>query len=279
MASRDADAEGRTRCPWWQRPQPHRPRPVHRVGGPGAARRHRSTAVATAPTLGGVTSPNAEYPETRRTWLAEQLQGSAAAREAAQRDLMALYAEPLRRTAQRRFRLTTEDALDLVHGFFASRWSRPDYFQQWQQSGMRLRNWLWHGLDFYRREQARRERRLPVASVVPDVVDPSAADPGVELERNFAIALVQAAMRRAEAECHAAGFGQHWAVFAARAAGQPLPTIAAREGLTVNQAQVRLRAPQRRFVAALGDLLVADGVPGHEVPRAIAELVATAPTA
>ncbi len=35
------------------------------------------------------------------------------------------------------------------------------------------------------------------------------------------IALVQAAMRMAEAECAAAGFAQHWAVFASRAAGAP----------------------------------------------------------
>ena len=60
--------------------------------------------------------------------------------------------------------------------------------------------------------------------------------------------------------------------------GKRLALIAEREGLTVNQAQVRLRAPQRRFVAALTELLVADGVPRAEVPRAIAELVATEPT-
>lgn len=224
-----------------------------------------------------MTSPHPDYPETRRTWLAEQLQGSAAAREAAQRSLMGLYAEPLRRTAQARFRLSTEDALDLVHGFFASRWSRPDYFLQWQDSGLRLRNWLWNGLDFHRREEARRNRRMPVTSMVPDVADPTASDPGVDFERNFAIALVQAAMRMAEADCVADGFTQHWVVFAAHAAGQPLSTIAAREGLTVNQAQVRLRAPQRRFVAALTRLLVADGVPRAEVPRAIGELLATEP--
>jgi hypothetical protein len=226
-----------------------------------------------------VTAPSVDYPETRRTWLTAQLQGSAAERDAAQRVGMGLYAEPLRRTAQMRFRLATEDALDLVHGFFASRWSRPDYFVQWQASGMRLRHWLWNGLDFYRREDARRNRRTPVASEVPEVADPAAVDPGVEFERNFAIALVQAAMRMAEAECAAAGFAQHWSVFASRAAGLPLPAIAAREGLTVNQAQVRLRAPQRRFVAALSELLVADGVPRNEVPRAIAELIATEPTA
>ena len=229
-------------------------------------------------TLARVTAQGVEYPETRLTWLTAQLQGSAAEREAAQGVVMGLYAEPLRRTAQLRFRLGTEDALDLVHGFFASRWSRPDYFLQWQASGMRLRHWLWNGLDYYRREDARRTRRTPVASEVPEVADPGAVDPGVEFERNFVIALVQAAMRMAEAECAAAGFAQHWAVFASRAAGLPLPAIAEREGLTVNQAQVRLRAPQRRFVAALSELLVADGVPRNEVPRAIAELLATEPT-
>jgi hypothetical protein len=225
-----------------------------------------------------VTSPSTDYPETRRTWLVSELRGSAAQREAAQRSLMGLYAEPLRRTAQVRFRLSTEDALDLVHGFFASRWSRPEYFLDWERSGLRLRNWLWNGLEYHRREEARRNRRMPVADQIPDLPDPHAGDPGVELERNFAIALVRAAMRTAEEQCRATGFDQHWAVFAARAAGVRLALIAEREGLTVNQVQVRLRAPQRRFVAALTDLLVADGVPRAEVPRAIAELVATEPT-
>lgn len=214
------------------------------------------------------------YPETRRTWLVAQLQAGDAERVAAQRCLMELYAEPLRRTAQARFRIATEEALDLVHGFFVSRWSRADYFHEWQRSGLRLRNWLWNGLDYYRREDARRTRRAPIQAPMPDLADPNATNPGDELERNFAIALVQAAMRHAEAECQAAGFATHWSVFAARAAGRTMPAIAAEFGITVNQAQVRLRAPQRRFVAALTDLLVADGVPRAEVPRAIAELIA-----
>lgn len=214
------------------------------------------------------------YPETRRTWLVAQLQSGSAERDAARRMLMGLYLEPLRRTAQSRFRLNTEEALDLVHGFFASRWSRDDYFHDWQRSGLRLRNWLWNGLDYFRREESRRLRRGPLVAQAPDGPDPASADPGVELERNFAIALVQTAMRQAEAECLAAGFATHWVVFAARAAGDSLPAIAAAHGLTVNQAQVRLRAPQRRFVAALSELLVADGVSRDEVPRAIAELLA-----
>jgi hypothetical protein len=82
----------------------------------------------------------------------------------------------------------------------------------------------WHAAAPLAVERPRRQpprRRKPEASEVPEVADPGAVDPGVEHERDFVIALVQAAMRMAEAECAAAGFAQNWAVFASRAAGAP----------------------------------------------------------
>jgi hypothetical protein len=216
----------------------------------------------------------ASYPDTRRTWFLVRLESGAAGAAEARALVMELYAEPLRQTARRWFRLSAEDALDLVHGFLASRLQRHDYFAQWAASGKRLREWLWLGLDYFLREQRRSERRRAAAGTLPDLPDPASGDPGRDLDRSFAEVIVRAAMKRAEQACQAEGFAAHWAVFARRAAGEPLAAIGRTLGISASQAQVRMRAPQRRFVSALTELLVADGVGREDVPRAIADLLA-----
>ncbi|MBK9388032.1 MAG: hypothetical protein IPN34_24710 [Planctomycetes bacterium] len=224
-------------------------------------------------------STDHEFPDTQRSWIEARLGEGDSGLAAVRHVLMQLYAGPLSSAASSRFGLSAENATDLVHGFFVTRLANPDYFRQWRESGRRLRHWLWGGLCFYRQEQRRVERRRAAEPLGDDyeLADPSALDPGEELERSFAIALVRAAMQRAEDACCAEGLDEHWQVFARQARGETLRAIGAELGLSESQAHVRARAARRRFVAALGELLAADGVPPAEVRRAIEEMVERRP--
>lgn len=218
---------------------------------------------------------DSSFPDTHRSWIVERIQAGEAGASELRNRMMELYLEPLRAAGRAAFGMSSEQALDLVHGFFASRLSRPDYFDAWGSSGKRLRHWLWNGLCFYLRERQRSDRRMTTMAELPDVIDESAIDPGRELDRSFAVALMRAALDRAARKCEEDGFGEHWSVFVRRqVGGEPLVQVARDLGMPVERATVMLRAPQRRLANALCELLVADGVPAAEVPRAIAELLA-----
>ena len=213
------------------------------------------------------------FPDTRRTWIQSQLLAGEAGLAAIQQRLMELYAEPLRATACAKLRLSSEQALDLVHGFFVSRFTQAGYFERWLASGRLLRHWLWSGLCFHLHEWRRDARRLPTMAELPDCADGNAVDPGEVLDRAFVVALVRAAQRRAEVQCRAEGFAVHWEIHARHAAGEPLAAVGREFGLSESEARVKVRAPQRRVVAAIREMLVDEGVPEQELPRVIRELV------
>jgi hypothetical protein len=214
------------------------------------------------------------FPDTRRTWIHRQLLAGESGLAAIQQRLMEIYAEPLRATACSRLRLTPEQALDLVHGFFVSRFTQAGYFDRWLASGRMLRHWLWNGLCFHLHEWRRDARKLPTVAELPDCIDGNAVDPGEELDRAFVATLVRAALRRAEEQCREEGFLVHWRIHARHAAGEPLAAVGREFGLSESEARVKVRAPQRRIVAAIRELLIDEGVPELELPRVIRELLA-----
>lgn len=215
------------------------------------------------------------FPDTQGSWIELRLAEGEGGIAAVRALLMELYAEPLCLLAAKRFALSVEEATDLVHDFFVARLPNADYFRRWRTSGRRLRQWLWAGLCYHHRDRRRAERLRTHASLEGELelVDPSALEPSEELERRFAVSLVRAALNRAERACAEEGLAEHWQVFARQARGETLRAIGAELGLSESQAHVRTRAARRRFVAALAELLEADGVPAAEVRRAIEELV------
>jgi len=214
------------------------------------------------------------FPDTHRTWIVDRLREGANGAAGLRCRLMDIYLEPLRHTCRARLGLSAEAALDLVHGFFASRLARADYLVAWQPSGKRLRLWLWNGLCFFAREEHKRDRRMSMFADVPEQIDERAPDPGRELERSFTVAIVRAALATAATQCRADGFAEHWEVFIRwHSGGQSLSSVAQSLGLPVQRALVMMRAPRRRLVEALAEVLIADGVRREEVPRAISELL------
>lgn len=213
------------------------------------------------------------FPTTCTTWIVEHLQSGPEGEQAVRSELMATYWQPLRDASQARFGLSAEAALDLVHGFFASRFARREFLQQWEASEKRLRHWLWNGLCFHAKERRRHEQRREHVVLAEEhaIATPEA---GREIDRAFAIALVRRAAAAAQEHCLLDGFERHWEVFERRQLrGDSLVGIARELAVTPDRALVMLRAPRRRFLDALRSLLIADGVPEREVPRAIAELL------
>lgn len=212
-----------------------------------------------------------KFPETQRTWIVDRI-GEGEDREVRQH-LMAVYAQPLQQLARTRFRMDAGLAMDLVHGFFASRLGRSDYLLQWDKREMRLRGWLWNGLCFFLKEERRANRRFRTVQNVPDAADPSQKDPAEDLDRAFARALVQEARVRARHSCEADGFVKHWTVFTRRYEGEEaLTAIAGDLGVSPDRALVMLRAPRLRFRQAITELLLADGVSAADMPRALRKL-------
>lgn len=211
------------------------------------------------------------FPATQRTWILHRLEdgGGNMIRD----HLMSVYGAPLQQLARERLRLDSESAMDLVHGFFASRLSRQDYLQKWNERQMPLRRWLWKGLSFYAQERRREDRRLRTMPELPDVEDPRQPDPATVVDRVFAAALVREAVRRARKACERDGFALHWEVFARRhLGGERLADLAREFELSPDRALVMLRAPRRRFQESVTDLLIADGVRRADVPRALRQL-------
>lgn len=213
------------------------------------------------------------FPSTKASWIETQLRSEDGLRQV-RTQLMAVYLEPLQEAARRAFGLGLAAAVDLVQGFFASRLGRPEYLLRWQDSGLRLRLWLWNGLCLYRREELRRAWHRPPADYGADPVSTEAPPPGRELDREFARSLVRTALDRAAQCCNEDGFAGHWQVFERRMLhDERLVDLARSLGTTEARVRVMLRAPQRRFERELAALLVRDGVRPEDVPRAIAELL------
>ena len=107
------------------------------------------------------TPPSGNFPETQAVWINNQLDAGSAGESEVRRRLMAIYQRPLevycRATGLGRANNLEPD--DLVNGFFASRLADQAYLRSWSLSGLRLRQWLRNGMNFYVRELIRKQSR------------------------------------------------------------------------------------------------------------------------
>jgi len=168
------------------------------------------------------------FPNTAGTWIARQARLGAVGREAINRHVMMVYAEPLRVYCRGCSYRTLGDADDLVHGFLASRLPRPDFFDAWMQSGLRMRRWLMNALLFYLREEARRQRRGRLVAGAEPAMDegrrPALHD---DVDRAWARAVVRDAFDVAASSCRADSLDRHWTLFIEHYLhGRPYATLA-----------------------------------------------------
>ncbi|MCH2136238.1 MAG: hypothetical protein MK101_06605 [Phycisphaerales bacterium] len=211
------------------------------------------------------------FPPTLQTWINERLDAGPSGRLDVNAHVMTTYALPLQIYLQgsswRRF----GEVDDILNGFFASRLDKPEFFQQWRDSGKRLRYWLINALRFHLQELYRRSRR-DEAQPLPEFDAPEVDHRAVD--RAWARALVATACKEAQARCNDEGLSEHWSVFRRHHLdAQPYRTIAEDMGITPGRCAVMVRTATARFKAAVADRLVADGAPSDDLDGEIDTLL------
>lgn len=220
------------------------------------------------------------FPLTIVTWIGRMLDAGEGeeGRRKVNRQLMEVYAEPLKRYFCGSSWRSLGDPTEIVHGFLASRLDRPDYFEQWRRSGKRLRRWLMTGLNLYLHELWRERQSEKGAECLPESLADPSPDPARGLEeeydRAYVVSIVQQALGKAERECKDRGLDRHWRVFLAHHyEGKPYAEVAGEIGETPKRVKEMARAPRKRFCKTLEDLLIEDGADPERFDDAIRPLL------
>jgi DNA-directed RNA polymerase specialized sigma24 family protein len=174
--------------------------------------------------------------------------------------IMRSYARPLRAYFECTRERWLKNGTEIVHGFFADRLDRPEFFAGWQASGKPLREWLKNSFHFYLREEVRRrkrDRRVPEREKLPPRSE--SPPPDEVFDRIYAQEIVREALEHTMRECEEAGLGLHWRIFIAHYYhAMPYPQCAAEFGVTEEEAAVKARSAVRRFRSELRAILGRD---------------------
>ena len=232
------------------------------------------------------------FPSTHATWIAERVTLSVdaeanpslarAARDELNAHVMRRYFEPLRAYAQGSGWRGLGESADLVNGFFASRLEQADYLLKWRDSGLPLRRWLMNGLLLHLHERARSERRALRRAEPRDpgllerVAQAAEHEPDAEraMDRAWAEAVVEAAVRDTAQELERAGRGQAWVTFRRHFVdGIAYDAIARETGLPVRELKAQAKLVQRWLRAGIERVLQQDGVAAEAIEAETDRLV------
>ena len=214
----------------------------------------------------------AQFHDTRRTWMLDRIQ--AGRQGDVLRHVMAVYAQPLQAyVARSRYAWLGEPA-DLVHGFFAERLVQEGYLERWHENGRLLRDWLRIGLIYWVRELARREARARGVAPVPLALEGEEHEPHEVLRKSFALNITRLAMEEAAEACRLDGLELNWRAFYLHYyEGLSYRAVGLELGLDEVRAEVKARAPRKRFRNALRAHLERDGVAPENIARELEALM------
>ncbi|MCZ6836451.1 MAG: hypothetical protein O7G85_11810 [Planctomycetota bacterium] len=214
------------------------------------------------------------FPRTTRTWIGDQLALGAIGRDEVNRHVMAIYSHPLRVYLLGSSCRTAGEPDEIINGFFASRLDRSSFFDDWQDSGLRLRKWLINALHFHVKEQWREVRRHAGESM-PDVVeDESTAHLENDLHRAWVDSLVRESFRAAAASCLDSGLSDHWDIFVRHFVNvQAYADLCTDFDISPAQAAVMARTAAIRFRTAVRDSIARDGVETGEIDSEIQSIM------
>ncbi len=214
------------------------------------------------------------FPNTMGTWIDHRLAEGPAGRTLVNEHVMNVYAHPLRVYFLGSSLRSLGDPDDMVDGFFASRLDRDGYFDQWRESGLRLRRWLMNGFLFYLREEIRRQRRDGKSSLGQEPVMPAGSGPDEDFDRAWAMAMVRDAWADAAKSCEADGLGDHWRLFIRHHVdGLAYKEFVHEFDVTPSQAAVMVRTATGRFKKAVRHRILMDGVHENDVNEELQRLM------
>jgi DNA-directed RNA polymerase specialized sigma24 family protein len=218
------------------------------------------------------------FPETLTSWIQSRLMEGQGGRKAVDRHVMEVYAWPLRV-----YYLGTKDRSlgepdDVVQGFFADRLAKPEFFAQWQGSGLLLRRWLMNGFSFYLKELRRAQKRGQSSEPAAEEPGTFDGDPDSEMERAFVISIVRSALEKTQHYCEQNGLAKHWTAFFEHFyLERPYSDIAPTIGVDPARAMVMARTVRHRFQAEIRRMMTIDGAE-NRLDEAILNLVQGART-
>ena len=217
------------------------------------------------------------FPRTQHTWIGRRLEQGADGRTDINHHVMSVYTWPLEIYCRSLRAHWLGDAEDIVRGFFASRLGREDFFQDWLESGMKLRRWLVNAFCFYLKEVRRERRRSEREEPLLDDGEGKQDLPADEMDRAFAVSIVREALLQTRRSCEARELGEHWKIFQAHYyEGRSCAEIVdSGESGEIDQvrAATMARTAAGRFRTVLRGLLRKDGATTSHVDRELAALL------
>ena len=217
------------------------------------------------------------FPRTHHTWIGRRLEQGADGRTDINHHVMSVYTWPLEiyfRSLRARW---LGDAEDIVQGFFASRLDREDFFQDWLESGMKLRRWLLNAFCFYLKEVRRERKRSAREEPLLDDGEGREDVPANEIDRAFAVSIVREALLQTRRSCEARALEEHWKIFQRHYYEDESYAQIVDSGEFGEIDQVRAATMARtaagRFRTVLRGLLRKDGATTDHVDRELAALL------
>lgn len=217
------------------------------------------------------------FPTTQQTWILDRLAEGEHGAPALHSFLMERYREPLVVYARGSSLRSLGEADDLVHGFFASFFSRPGALRRWAESGTRLRRWMMNGLILHARGLRRDAARSRETASIESAAHHASDDPTAEqaYEAAWARSLLSDAATAVQAELLAESRSSAWEVFARHMIdGQPYAECCPPLGFTVDEGRTVSRMVSIRIRRTLRELLLQEGTPENEIAAELSALEA-----
>jgi DNA-directed RNA polymerase specialized sigma24 family protein len=213
------------------------------------------------------------FPQTLTSWITDRLQGGTEGRKDVDRHVMEVYAWPLSVYYMGSRDRSLGEPDDVVEGFFADRLAKPDFFAQWQGSGLSLRRWLMNAFNFYIKELRRSQRRGHARGEPADEPFTYDGDPDADMEKAFVVSIVRSALEKTKAHCESHGLVPHWTAFFEHFyLERPYADIAPTIGVDAPRAMVMARTVRHRFQAEIRRMMTIDGAE-TKIDEAIVSLV------
>jgi len=203
---------------------------------------------------------------THRTWILDNLAKGPSGLEIVRNHVMEVFRKPLT-VYCRRLIGPDHDPDDVVHDFFCERLSKKDFFEKWQKSGRRLRDWIRTALRFHALGSRRARNEHP--GLEGDALPTPKDGPIVEFERAYAERIIDLALSRAREDLPEVA-SPKWQAFEMRFHERlKYPAIGRELGVSAERARQMVRQVSQSVRRHVRTLILMEGIEPWEIDMEI----------
>ncbi len=207
---------------------------------------------------------------TRRTWIMRNVKDGREGLEKVRNHVMEVFRKPLT-VYCRRLVDPGQEPDDVVHDFLLRRLTRPDFYEKWQKSGRRLRDWIRTALRFHVLGSRRTKNEHP--GLEGDAIPARTDGPVLEFERAYAERIIELALRRARDEIGDAGAFK-WSAFEKRFHDRmKYPAIGRELGVSAERARQVVRQVSQSVRRHVRTLILMEGIEPWELDMEILSIL------